>query len=54
MYKTVLIETTTNAKERAQKIENKANEMAASGYELVSVMSTPNFGAILVFKVVKP
>lgn len=50
MYKTEVIGFTKNKELRAQAIEDKANEMYEKGYELVSVTSTPNAGAILIFK----
>ena len=49
-YKTELIPYTPSAKKRAKLIEDKINEMVAAGYEFVSVCSTPNCGAILIFK----
>ena len=50
MYKTEIIPYTSSAKKRAELIEDKINEMVTLGYEFVSVCSTPNCGAILVFK----
>lgn len=50
MYKTEVIGFTKNKEIRAKLIEDKANEMYDKGYELVSVTSTPNAGAILIFK----
>lgn len=50
MYKTVVIGFTSNKEARAKIIEDKANEMYSQGWELVSVTSTPNAGAIMVFK----
>lgn len=50
MYKTVVIEYSPQADVMAEKIENKANEMAAEGYELVTMSVTGSAKAILVFK----
>ena len=50
MYKTVIIPYTASAKKRAKLIEDKINEMTTNGYEFISVCSTPNCGAILIFK----
>ncbi len=50
MYKTVIIPYTASAKKRAKLIEDKINEMTANGYEFISICSTPNCGAILIFK----
>ena len=50
MYKTEIIKRTANIEIRAKKIEEKANLMNKEGFELISVLSTPNFGAIMVFK----
>ena len=50
MYKTEIIGFTKNRDTRAQAIQDKANEMYNKGYELVSVTSTPNAGAILIFR----
>ncbi len=50
MYKTEIIGYTPNSKARAKKIEEKINEMVAQGYEFVSICSTPNCGAIIIFK----
>lgn len=50
MFKTEVIEFTANAEKRAKKIEDKINEMVGKGYEFVSICSTPNYGAILIFK----
>lgn len=46
MIKTELIGYTRSAKA----IEKLANEREAEGYILLSVLSTPNCGAILVFR----
>ena len=50
MYTTVVIEYTLKAEAMAKKIEDKANAMAQSGYELVSVAITGSAKGILVFK----
>lgn len=50
MYKTEVIKSCRKIEDRAKKVENKINEMESLGFEFVSVCSTPNFGAILVFK----
>lgn len=50
VYKTEVIKSCRKIEDRAKKIENKINEMESLGFEFVSVCSTPNFGAILVFK----
>lgn len=50
MYKTEIIKCTRNIEERAKKIEDKINELEAKNYQFVSICSTPNFGAILLFK----
>lgn len=50
MYKTVVIEYSPKADDMAQKVEEKANEMLESGYELVTMSITGTAKAILVFK----
>ena len=45
-----IIKKTANIEKRAKLIEEKCNSMESEGYNLISVCSTPNFGAILVFK----
>ncbi len=50
MYKTEILNRTTNIKVRAQKIEERANLMEKEGFDLISVLATPNFGAIMIFK----
>lgn len=50
VYKTEIIPYTASAKKRAKLIEDKINEMTADGYVFVSICSTPNCGAILIFK----
>lgn len=50
MIRTEHIGYTRSAKDRAKAIEKLANEREAEGYTLISVLSTPNCGAILVFR----
>lgn len=50
MYITQVIKYSPRANDMAQKIEEKANEMAEQGYELVSVAATASAKAIMVFK----
>lgn len=50
MYKTVVVEYAPKAKVMAQKVEEKANEMAKNGFELVTFSITNSAKAILVFK----
>ena len=50
MYRTVVFGFISSKEARAKAIEDKANEMYAQGWELVTVSSTPNAGAIMVFK----
>lgn len=50
MYKTLVIEYTPHVKEMALKIEDTANEMEKSGYELVTFSIMPSAKAILMFK----
>ena len=50
MYKTEIIKKTASIEKRAKLIEEKCNSMESEGYNLISVCSTHNFGAILVFK----
>lgn len=50
MIKAEHIGYTRKAKERAKAIEKLANKREAEGYTLISVLSTPNCGAILVFR----
>ncbi len=49
-YVSEVIHFTKSAEPRARLIDEKANEMYSKGYELVSVCSTVNAGAILTFK----
>lgn len=48
-YKTEIIEYSPKADAMAKKVEEKANEMAASGYLLVTMTCTGTAHAILVF-----
>ena len=50
MIETVVIEYTPNPTKRAERIAAIANAREAKGDRLVSVLSTPNCGAILVFR----
>ena len=50
MYKTIVFGFVSSKEARAKLIEDKANEMYMQGWELVTVSSTPNAGAIMVFK----
>ncbi|HIV16554.1 MAG TPA: hypothetical protein IAB17_01025 [Candidatus Alectryocaccobium stercorigallinarum] len=50
MYKTIVIKYTPHTKEMAAKIEEAANKMEKSGYELVTFSITPSAKAILMFK----
>ena len=50
MYKTEIIKRTSNIQKRAKLIEEKCNLMESEGYNLISACSTPNLGAILIFK----
>ncbi len=50
MYKTVVIPYTPSAKKRAKLIEKKINELTSNGFEFITLCSTPNCGAILIFK----
>lgn len=50
MYKVVTLEYSPKAEKMAQAIEEKINEMAKSGYELVTLTETTSARAILVFK----
>lgn len=49
-YKTIVVDYSPNAKPMAAAIEEKANQMAAQGYELVTMSITSSAKAILVFK----
>lgn len=49
-YKTEVIEYSPNAETLAKRIEEKANEMAVSGYMFVTMSCTAVAKAILVFK----
>lgn len=50
MYKTVVLGYTPKADKMARLIEEKANKMVESGYELVAFSVTLSAKAILVFK----
>lgn len=50
MYKTILINTTRDAKRRTSEIERVANEQFEQGFRLVSAIGTPNFGVIMIFE----
>jgi uncharacterized membrane protein (DUF106 family) len=50
MYKTVVIAYYPKAETMAKKIEEKSNEMAEDGYELITMSITTSAKAILVFK----
>ncbi len=50
MIETVVIKYTPNLYRRAERIATLANEREAKGDRLISVLSTPNCGAILVFR----
>lgn len=49
-YKIVVVNHEPKAKSMAAAVEAKANEMAAQGYELVTMSITNSSKAILVFK----
>lgn len=49
-YKTIVLSYEPKAKKVAQAIEEKANEMAKEGFELVTLTQTGSAKAILVFK----
>lgn len=50
-YKTIVIDYAPKAKKMAVAIEEKANEMAQDGWELVTFSVTASAKAILVFRV---
>ena len=50
MYKTVVTDYSPKAKDMAQVIEEKANEMEEQGYEFVNVSIMPSAKAILIFR----
>ncbi len=50
MYKTIVVEYSPKADDMAAKIESKANEMEAEGFELSAMSVTGTAKAILVFK----
>ncbi len=49
-YQTVVIEYSPKADTMAERIEEKANEMAEQGFELVTMSVTGSAKAILVFR----
>lgn len=53
MYKTIVIDYTPKANDLAQKIEEKANEMAQKGYTLITFSITGSTKSILVFETSK-
>ena len=50
-YRTIIIDYAPKAKKMAAAIEDKANEMASVGWELVTFSVTNSAKAILVFRV---
>ena len=50
IYKTIVIDDAPKAKKLAAEIENKANEMAKEGWELVTFSTVVSGKAILVFR----
>ena len=50
-YRTIVIDYTPKAKKMAAAIEEKANELAQAGWELVTFSVTNSAKAILVFRV---
>lgn len=50
-YKTIIIDYAPKAKKMAAAVEEKANEMAQNGWELVTLSVTNSAKAILVFRV---
>lgn len=51
IYKTIVIDYAPKAKKMAAAVEEKANEMAQNGWELVTLSVTNSAKAILVFRV---
>lgn len=51
IYKTIVIDYAPKAKKMAAAIEEKANEMAQNGWELVTFAVTSSAKAILAFRV---
>ena len=49
IYKTIVIDYAPKAKKMAAAVEEKANEMAQNGWELVALSVTNSAKAILVF-----
>ena len=50
MIRTEVIRTVRNIDKRAQEIEKIANAREKEGWSLLSAVSTPNFGIILIFR----
>lgn len=50
MYKVIVLDYSPKAENMAKQIEDKINEMATNGYELVTLTETTTARAILVFK----
>lgn len=50
MICTEIIRTIRNIDKRAQEIEKIANAREKEGWSLLSAVSTPNFGIILIFR----
>lgn len=50
MYKVIVLEYAPKAEVMAKQMEEKINEMAKDGYELVTLTETTTARAILVFK----
>lgn len=50
IYKTIVIDDAPKAKKLAAEIENKANELAKEGWELVTFSTVVSGKAILVFR----
>lgn len=52
MYKVEVLDYSPKAEKMAKQIEDKINEMAEKGYEIVTLTETTSARAILVFKTV--
>ena len=50
MIRTEVIRTIRNIYERARAVEEAANAREKEGWSLLSAVSTPNFGIILIFR----
>ena len=50
MIRTEVIRTIRNIDERARAVEEAANAREKEGWSLLSAVSTPNFGIILIFR----